>query len=233
MSSPGAGMSLNWGSRSENGGSAASPGKGADAEHVRQGRRRAHRARAARATGRSSHRCDDEHALRDHVGNRVRLELRVRCHGSDCRRSRGPLRLMSSPVRPSRPTTGSPSPRPRRESSPESRRPSPIRSSAGGAARPCRCRRSSWRRSAGDEGAMALDVDRRRSLDEAPRRHDAATQLRMSAVDARVDHGDADRGERRRLGPGVERPVLGGVPLLRQEWVVRDVRLAPAAERFT
>ena len=61
--------------------------------------------------------------------------------------------------------------------------------------------------------------------DEALRRRDPAAQLGMGAVDARVDHGDPDRRERRQLGPGVERAVLRRVPLARQERVVRDERL--------
>ena len=58
---------------------------------------------------------------------------------------------------------------------------------------------------AGHECSVALRVDGGRAGDEALRGGDPAAQLRMRAVDAGVDHGDPDRGERRGVEPGVER----------------------------
>ena len=57
---------------------------------------------------------------------------------------------------------------------------------------------------AGDERAVAVPVTPRRATDEAPRRGDPTCELRMSPIDARVDHGDAHRGKRWPLEPGVE-----------------------------
>ena len=47
-----------------------------------------------------------------------------------------------------------------------------------------------------------------------------------------VDHGHPDRRERRRLGPEVERAVLGRVPLALQEGVIRDECLPAAPEHL-
>ena len=69
---------------------------------------------------------------------------------------------------------------------------------------------------AGHERPVPLGVDRGRPGDEALRGGDPASQLRMGAVDARVDHGDPDRRERRQLRPRVERAVLRRVPLARK-----------------
>ena len=70
---------------------------------------------------------------------------------------------------------------------------------------------------AGDERAVALLVRVRRAADEALGRGHPAGELRMRAVDARVDHRDLDGRERRRGRP--ERPGVVGleVPLLRRE----------------
>ena len=84
----------------------------------------------------------------------------------------------------------------------------------------------------GDERAVALLVDAGRAADERLRLGDLAGEVGMVAVDAGVDHGDADcRQDRRRL-PEVERPVVVQVPLPRRERVVRDVRRTAGAEPF-
>ena len=49
--------------------------------------------------------------------------------------------------------------------------------------------------------------------DEALGGGDPPLQLGMGAVDARVDHGHANRRERRRLGPASNARFCGGVPL--------------------
>ena len=74
-----------------------------------------------------------------------------------------------------------------------------------------------------DEGPVALLVGERASADEALRERDPARELRMPAVDAGIDDRDlhARTRQRRQLRPGVERLVLGEVPLLRGQRVVR------------
>ena len=84
---------------------------------------------------------------------------------------------------------------------------------------------------AGHERSVALRVDGGGPGDEALRGGDPAAQLGMGAVDTRVDHRDPHGGERRQLGPGVERTVLGRVPLPRQERIVRHERRSPAPQR--
>ena len=64
----------------------------------------------------------------------------------------------------------------------------------------------------------------RGAADEAPRRDDAARQLGVPAVDARVDHGHPDRGERRQHRPQLERARPGEVPLLDRERIGRGQR---------
>ena len=55
-------------------------------------------------------------------------------------------------------------------------------------------------------------------------------QLGMRAVDARVDHGHPHGGERRRLGPGVERRGSASRTTGAKERVVRDERRAASSE---
>ena len=85
----------------------------------------------------------------------------------------------------------------------------------------------------GDERAVPLRVDRgrtRRRSSSRPRSGPRSSGC--VAVDARVDHGDTHGGERRWLDPRVERAVLRGIPLPRQERIVGLVRDTPGAERL-
>ena len=69
----------------------------------------------------------------------------------------------------------------------------------------------------------------RAAADEALRHRDVPGEIRMAEVDARVDHGDADRRERRRCLPRVVGAVGERVPLPRRERVRRDERDPPDA----
>ena len=71
----------------------------------------------------------------------------------------------------------------------------------------------------GDERPVPFPVDPRRSPDEAFRGDDVAHELGMAAVDTGVEDRDANRRERRRLGPGVVGVVRGEVPLAGNERV--------------
>ena len=59
------------------------------------------------------------------------------------------------------------------------------------------------------------------AADEAPGRDDPAREVGMPEIDARVDHGDVHRGERRQRRPGVVGSDAIQVPLLRHERIRR------------
>ena len=69
----------------------------------------------------------------------------------------------------------------------------------------------------------------RAAADEALRHSHVPGEIRMAEVDARVDHGDADRRERRRCLPCVVGAVGERVPLPRRQRVRRDERDPPDA----
>ena len=75
----------------------------------------------------------------------------------------------------------------------------------------------------GDERSVPLLVGEGASADEALRERDPARELRMAAVDAGVDDRDLDAGARQhgQRRPRVERLVLGEIPLLRRQRIVR------------
>jgi len=74
-----------------------------------------------------------------------------------------------------------------------------------------------------DEGAVAFLVGVGSASDPAPGQPDPGAELRVTAVDARVDDRHADRVHDRKLcRKGVESVVLSQVVLLRHEGVARD-----------
>ena len=70
---------------------------------------------------------------------------------------------------------------------------------------------------AGHERPVTLGVAPRRAAGEALRQQDASDELRMAAVDSRVDHRDLHRSELRLRRPEIPGLVLLQVPLLRRE----------------
>ena len=217
MSTPGAAMSLNWTSRFENAGEPPVETSALTPSDVRQRRRPARvRPRLSRGLIGVPDCRDDEHSLRDRVRDRVRLELRVRIPVRIAGVARPPrlMLMMRAPFATAQriafasASTGSTVPVRR-----------PLRSGAPPAARDQRFRR---RRSSGPRSIPRRTCRApvcRPSAGPATKLFDAAMRpwnSGMRAVDTRVDHGDPNGGERGRLGPEVERAVLGRVPLPRR-----------------
>ena len=84
----------------------------------------------------------------------------------------------------------------------------------------------------GDERAVPLRVDRRRARRRSSSRRRSARAARDASPSTPESITATRTGaKRRRLDPGVERAVLRGVPLARQERVVGHVGDTPDAER--